>query len=155
NSGQDGLPWLELEVESVRGQLKARPTYTLSLQPARPDDENPGPRWRVRVELTVTPRRAGIGRFAVALPPGCQLDRETVFLDDRVRSYNPQEQDGKPVLDFRLKSAESTAPEVAPAFVSFECDFDPGEKDAAQAALPLPRPLGMLEEDGSVKVTAT
>jgi hypothetical protein len=140
---QSGLPWLELEVESVSGQLKAKPTYVLELVPGEMDE---GPHWQLQATLTVTPRRAGIDRFTVSLPDGCELDDRTVVLPDRVRSYTGDSRT-RPI-EFRLNNADSET--AAPVTVKFEANYPPLAAGVQQASLNLPKLHSMLEQGAAV-----
>src|SRR5262249_55517806 len=53
--------WLDVEVETVRGQVKARPAHVLTLSADGPDR----PRWQVQTAITVTPRWADVRRLVV------------------------------------------------------------------------------------------
>ncbi|MFQ3649023.1 MAG: hypothetical protein SNJ75_01725 [Gemmataceae bacterium] len=137
--------WLELEPDTVRGQLKIRSNHTLRLA----DDGDPGPAWLVETELTVTPRWAEVDRVVVSLPVGCEwLSDDSYPLPDRVRSlsYDPAQ---RQVL-FRLNRATETTPFK----VRLTCRV-PGEVDLGRiglALLPLPRPTAILEPDSSLRV---
>ena len=102
-------------MDSVSGQLKAKPSYVLALQPA---DREGGPRWQLQATLTVTPRRTGIVGFDVGLPEGCTFDYNSVSLPDRVRSVNV---DSKSVLRFQLDNADAEA--LSPVTVKFEANY--------------------------------
>jgi hypothetical protein len=138
--------WLEMEADTVRGQLKVRSAHTLRLA----DDGDPGPAWLVETELTVTPRWAEVDRLLVTLPTGCEWVSDASYpLPDRVRSlsYDPTQ---RQVL-FRLTR---TAEASVPFKVRLTCRVQ-GEVDLSRiglALVPLPRPTGILEPESTVRV---
>lgn len=137
--------WLEIEPDTVRGQLKIRPAHTLRLA----DDGDPGPAWLVETELTVTPRWAEVDRLLVTMPAGCEwLSDASYPLPERVRSlsYDPTQ---RQVL-FRLNRAA----EPTPFKVRLTCRVQ-GEVDLGRiglALVPLPRAVGIIEPDSSLKI---
>lgn len=148
NERRAALPWLELEVETVRGQVMARPAHLLRVI----DDGDHGPRWQVQTTLTVTPRWADVDRFRVRLPEGCEFNEEGSFpLPERIRSVS-HDAAGRTV-EFRLARG-AAEPSLQPFAVRIECLYPTviDLKKACQASLPLPRPIGMIEQDGAITV---
>lgn len=142
NDRQTGLPWLDLMVESVSGQLKAKPTYVLVLKPG---EEGKGT-WQLQAAITVTPRRSGLARFEVALPEGCDLDADSVVLPERgVKDAHPV---NKSLITFRLDNADLAA--VGPFTVKFEANYRAAGE--ATTTLALPRLGGTFEQDGIVRL---
>ncbi|MFO0926402.1 MAG: hypothetical protein U0736_05100 [Gemmataceae bacterium] len=143
------LPWLELEVETVRGQVLARPAHLL-----RVVDTSGGSRWQVQTTLTITPRWADVDRFRVRLPEGCEFVEDGSFpLPERIRSVSYDA--AARTVEFRL--ARGTAePSLQPFTVRVEAAYpavvDP--KASGQTSLPLPHPVGMIEQDGVITVQA-
>jgi hypothetical protein len=142
-----GLSWLDLEVESVRGSLKTRLEHVLYLAPGE-DRNGAEMRWHVRTTLTVTPRWAGIERFRVQMPAGCEFDDHTT-LPERIRTANPDRTTG--LVDFPLNPGGSDP--LAPIKLTVEGTYTavPGAAPG-RASLGLPRPLGMIENAGTVRV---
>ncbi len=143
-------PWLDLEAEAVRGQIKARVKHLLAL---RPGGEGPrGPHWRVTTTLTAAPRWADVGRLLVEMPRGCELVEERLApLPDGVRQvvYDRMTR----VVEVRLRGS-SAAKELS---LSLEAIYSPPEGAAVsllrgRAELALPRLRGTVEDGGEVVV---
>jgi hypothetical protein len=138
-------PWLEVEAETVRGQVKARVAHTLTLDGDRSS-------WRVKTVITGTPRWADVGQFQVLLPPGCEFNEESAFpLPERVLQVGYDK--AKRVVEFRLARG-SGAGALRNFTVGLEANYTrPGDEPATsgRAVLRLPRPRA-AEEGGEVTV---
>jgi hypothetical protein len=141
-----GLSWLDVEAETVRGQIKTRSQHLLTLT----GDGRDGLRWQVQTTLTVTPRWADVDRLVVQMPAGCEFSEEGSFpLPERVRgvSYDPASR----AVEFRLARGGADAA-MAPFTVRVEGTFAAlvDSKSPGKARLGLPRPAGTIEQDGTV-----
>lgn len=140
--------WLDLETDSVRGQMQHKSTTTLRLA----DDGDPGPAWLIETELVVTPRWADVDRFLVQLPQGCDFVPEGSFpLSERLKTvrFDPATRQ----VEFRLNRATEA---MAPFKVRLICRV-PTDLDLTRdgmSRLPLPRPVGIVEPDSVVRVVA-
>jgi hypothetical protein len=135
------LAWLGLEAESVSGQLRAQLEHTLSL-------ETEGRRWQVQTVLKVTPRSAGIDRFVVRMPPGCELDPNSLVLPEGVRSgnYDPAAR----TLDFRLTPGTRPLTSIRIPFTGIYTNLEVGTSGTARLALP--RPQSLIDPNGTIVV---
>ncbi len=138
--------WLEIEAESVRGQIKTRAAHLFVLTTDSPE----GPRWQVQSSLTVTPRWAEVDRFSVRLPEGCTYNEESGFqLPDRVRGvqYDPATR----TVEFRLSRGGPDAV-LTPFSVRVDANYSSivDLKNPDKVILGLPRPIGTLEQDGTI-----
>jgi hypothetical protein len=148
NANRGGLSWLDLEAESVRGQLRTRLAHLLYLAPGEDKNGDEGLRWHVQTTLTVTPRWAGIERFRVRMPAGCEFDESTLALPDRVRTVNYDKASRQ--VEFRLVPGGA---DLAPITVTLEGTYPAAPARApGRASLALPQPQGMLEKEGTIRV---
>lgn len=145
-----GPSWLDVEVESVRGQIKTRAAHAFTLV----TDGDDGPRWQVQTSLTVTPHWADLDRLVVQLPEGCVFNEEGSFpLPDRVRGLTPDA--AARTVEFRLARGGADSA-LTPFTLRIEATFSaPVDlKNPEKATLGLPRPLGTIEQDGTVTAQA-
>ena len=149
-NGRGAISWLDLEAETVRGKIKTSSAHLLLLA-----TDGPGPRWKVQTTITVTPRWADVDHFSVQLPSDCNFDGDEgrFPLPDRVKEvrYNPATH----VVAFKLARG-GAEPSLQPFPVKIEGTYTSAIKTsvADSVRLALPRPLGTIEQDGSLTVTA-
>jgi hypothetical protein len=147
-------PWLELEAEVVRGQVRVSLAHTLTLTP------EPGPaaagraRWHLKTVVTALPRWADVGRLLVQMPPGCEYADEAAFpLPDGVRQVVYDR--AKRTLEVRLVRGAG-GPAQKPIVFPLEATYQPEgvgpSTQAGRATLALPRPAGAVEQGGKVTV---
>lgn len=141
-----GPAWLDIETESVRGQIKVRPAYTLRLV-----DDEAGVAWHVEAELAVTPRWSDVDRLVVTMPPGCEWMQDGSYPLDvpRVRSvsYDPSTRQ----VEFRLgRPAEAASPFKVRVVGRYDGPVEMG--GPGMATLPLPRTAGLVEHDSTLRV---
>ncbi|MFO0879013.1 MAG: hypothetical protein U0840_16845 [Gemmataceae bacterium] len=148
--GRGSLSWLDLEAETVRGQIKTRSTHSITLGQEGPE----GPRWQVQTSVVVTPRWADVDRVVIQMPPDCTWNEEGSYpLPDQVRAVTADPA-GR-LVEFRLarssgdKTLSSFAVKVEGVYTS---RVDP--KTPGKIALALPRPVGTVEQDGQIGVQA-
>ena len=66
-------PWLELEVETVRGAAEAKTSHHFTLSDG---EAAAAPQWRLATRIEVTPLRSGVDRIDLTLPRGFEYDRQ-------------------------------------------------------------------------------
>ncbi len=138
-----GRSWLEVEAETVAGQLTARPAHALRLV----EDGEGGPSWVVETTLHVTPRWSDVGRLVVTLPAGCEYEPDAAQpLPARVKALSFDRTTR--ALEFRLERGGAEA--GTPFTVRFAARYSV----PADAPLPLPRPAGAIEPDGTLTAGA-
>lgn len=141
------LSWLDVEVEAVKGQIKAKPSHLLTLH----GDGKEGLRWRVQTTYLVTPRWADVDRFVVQMPEDCEV-HELVNdpKPERVRDvrYDPKTRR----MEFRLVRGGEAA--LTPFTVRVEAVYNPSRegKTLEKESLELPRPILAPEQDGTITV---
>jgi hypothetical protein len=153
------LPWLDLEAQTVRGQIRARVTHTLTLAPDAnsPAGTRPGAlRWQVTTEVVATPRWADVDRLLVKMPPGCDYSEDGVPLPDKVRQvvYDRAAR----TVEFRLVRGGEA---LKPFTLTLEATYAPPEEGPTAAGgvrpgravlLPLPHLAGAVVLGGEVTV---
>jgi hypothetical protein len=139
------VSWLDLEAQTVRGQIKTRSAHVLHLA-----TDGDGRRWQVQTTMTITPRWADVDRFSVQIPNDCEFNGET-SAPERVRAVHYDMAARR--VEFKLTRG-SAQPSLQPFVVTIECTYSaPVNTDApGQASLTLPRALGTIEQDGTVIV---
>jgi hypothetical protein len=165
------LPWLEMELEPARGQMKTRIEHLLELtddpggEPPAGEDPRPGgPAWRLSCRITATPRQADVDRLLVHLPTGWEYVADEIGNPPEKVHYVHYDQQGRNV-EFKLNrgSATGEGPALKPFTVTLVARYplrnDGGEKKADPGALlpqtvslRLPRPQGTIEEGGEIRV---
>jgi hypothetical protein len=139
------VSWLDLEAQSVRGQIKTRSAHVLDLR-----IDGDGPRWQVQTTMTVTPRWADVDRFTVQIPSDCEFNGET-SAPERVRAVHYDMAARR--VEFKLTRG-SAQPSLQPFVVTIECTYSGAVNAEArgQARLTLPRAQGTIEQEGTVTV---
>jgi hypothetical protein len=148
--GPSPAPLLEIEAETVHGQIKARVAHTLT-RSAR-DSGAASQRWQVATVITATPRWSDVDRLQVQLPPGAELLEEGALPSgDRVRQVTLDR--NKRIAEFRLARGSADAA-LKPFTVTLETIYSALEGNGltGNATLILPRPLGAVAEGGEVTV---
>jgi hypothetical protein len=139
------VSWLDLEAQTVRGQIKTRSVHVLRLEP-----DGDGARWQVETTIDVTPRWADVDRFTVQIPEGCEFNGET-SAPERVRTVHFDKDTRRVELKLTRGAAE---PSLQPFAVKIDCTYSAPVRLGArgQATLALPRAQGTIEQDGTVSV---
>jgi hypothetical protein len=142
-SAASGRAWLEVEAQTVTGQLTARPSHILRLT----EEAEGGAAWSLETALTVTPRWPDAGRLIITLPPGCEWDPDAGLpLPPRVRP--PTFDRTTRALEFRLEPGGEGG--GAPFTIRFAARY----QLPPDTPLPLPRPAAALEPGGTLTLTA-
>lgn len=138
--GQPGAPgrgpWLELDAEAVRGQVRTRVTHELSLR-----EDKEGLYWQVKTTLEATPRWADVDRLDVQLPAGWE------GVDDTASAERPAPRPDRVV---RLELPRASAESLRPVTQVLLGRFPERRKGPGEARLPLPRPLGAIDQGGEI-----
>jgi hypothetical protein len=137
------ISWLDLEAQTVRGQIKTRSEHTLGLTP----DGDSG-RWYVKTKIEVTPRWADVDHFTVQIPEGCEFNSETSD-QERVRAVHYDATARR--VEFKLARG-AAQPSLHPFTVEIESTYATPVRSNApdKASLVLPRVLGTIEQEGKV-----
>ncbi len=144
------VSWLDVEVESVRGQIKTRSSHQLRLV-----GDASGGRWEFVTSLEITPRWADVDRLLVQLPVGSTFNEEGSFpLPTRVQSITVEPTTR--VVTIRLARGSTGERSIAPIQVKIAGTFS--EKvpleTAGKTSLGLPAPIDTVQREGSISVTA-
>lgn len=142
-------PWLDVEVESVRGQIKTKASHKLHVKA-----DAGGAYWHLLTALEIAPRWADIDHLTIQFPPGCTLREEGHFpLPDRVQSIG--QDPATRVVTIRLTRAIGGERSLAPILVELEGVFSDKIDLAApgKVALALPKPDGTAPAEGTITVT--
>jgi hypothetical protein len=142
------ISWLDLDVESVRGQIKTRSSHLLRLE-----SNGNEPQWQVQTTITVTPRWSDVDRVMVQMPEGCEFTDEGSFpLPPRVRNV-PSYDKSTRLVKFELARG-GAEPSLQPFKVKVEGIYSTPVKPGApgRAVLSLPRPQGTIEQDSELTV---
>ncbi len=139
------VSWLDLEPQSVRGQIKTRSAHELRLE-----TDGDRARWQVQTTITVTPRWADVDRFLVQIPEGWEFNGE-ITPPDRVRAVHYTEKVRQ--VEFKLTRGQAE-PSLQPFDVKIDCTYITPFRlsERGQASLTLLRAQGTTEQDGTVNV---
>lgn len=140
------LSWLDIEAETIRGQIKVRPAHLFT----RISDGSNRWRWQVQTTFTVTPRWSDVDRFTVQLPAGCEFVEEgSQPYHERVRGIVAGRTPG--TVEIRLNRGGSESQSFP---IRIEGRFAPfaDPKWTGKTSLLLPRALDTIEQDGTITV---
>jgi hypothetical protein len=141
-TGPASLSLLDLDAETVRGQIEVRVTHTLTLQPEKVDGQRA---WRVATVLDAKPVRAEVDHLDVDLPLEWDFDQErSPGATDRVRHVE-YDADKRRV---RFYLARSVNEPLKPFQLTLEARSRNVPKENGPAVLPLPRPSDTLDAGG-------
>jgi hypothetical protein len=155
------LPWLDIELESVRGQMKSKVDYVLELRDATqtPPGEDAHGSWKLTAIITATPRQAEVDRLAISLPSGWKFDENDASYPLKVRSLYVDRNSNPPRVEFQFPrgSVVGDSPALKPFTVTVEASYPlpepvPAAGGSQHVQLPLPRPLGTFDEGCELRV---
>src|SRR5206468_4174877 len=129
-------PWLVVDADPVRGEIRTQVTHSLTLTDAG---------WRLACDIKATPIRTELERLDLDLPSG--LQDVQCSPPELVETIAPRRDLGPNRWQVRLahtKTAEIT--------IRLE-GFYPVRPGVREAALLLPRPVQTFDRDGRVTVT--
>lgn len=137
-------PWLELDVENVRGLIETRVSHTLKLQ----RDAAGLLTWRVVTTLDATPIRTGVDRLEILLPPDCRYDKQR----------GPRPADLVKHAEFdeatRVLSLKLNAEPLKAFQLIIECAYREPTGESGRAVIPLPMPRDTRDRGGLITVAA-
>jgi hypothetical protein len=159
------LPWLEVNLEPMRGQMKTRIEHELRLSDGKDGDEpaprsvGPGQRyWRLLTTVQVTPRQADVDRLVVQLPAGWEYVEEIGTLPDKVRHVHYDRMTRQ--VEFKLQRGPvsgapfSETPALKPFKVTIEALYPLAEEtsNVHHLLVHFPQVPGTQDEGGEVRV---
>jgi hypothetical protein len=126
--------WLEVDMETVRGQIKAHVTHLLQLQL----DAKGGFLWQITTTIDAAPRWADVDHLKVLLPAGW------VNADDPDAGPGA----GERTVDRRLLRGPGETTQRVTLVLKGHYSQIHGKE--GEARLPLPRPLGVIDEGAKI-----
>jgi hypothetical protein len=138
-TGANSLSWLDVEAEVVRGQVRSRVKHELTLRPS--PDEARRLTWYVTTEVSVTPRGADVDYLEMELPAGWEDLDEGRPPAAAVRTVR-----------LRLARGGDSGPRTSTLMLRGRYPAAGGPAGEPPVSLPLPRPLGTLDQDAEITV---
>jgi hypothetical protein len=147
--GPASLSWLDLEAESVRGQVRTtRLTHTLTLRPeplkmpvrqgeAAADRKPAAFRWELSTVIVAVPKWADIEHLKVLLPDDFEPEEDSPPV--------ATDKDGRFIL-LRLAAPPSREGAGKPVTLTLRGRYSQAHKAEGHTALALPRPLGAVDQ---------